>query len=95
MDRPVVVTDPNYAGNCRIQYPERARRRNQQGTVVIRALIDPQGNAASVEIVRSSGFDSLDEAARDAIADCAFTPQRVDGKPVKAIVEIPIPFKLI
>jgi protein TonB len=92
---PVVITDPNYAGRCHYKYPESARRRNLEGTVVIRALIDTDGKAASVTIISSSGFDLLDSAARRAISDCAFTPQRVDGRPVQAIVDVPIPFKLI
>lgn len=92
---PVLVTDPNYAGRCHFKYPESARRRNLEGTVVIRALIDTDGKAASVTIISSSGFDLLDAAARRAISDCAFTPQRVDGRPVQAIVDVPIPFKLI
>ncbi|HVZ01262.1 MAG TPA: energy transducer TonB, partial [Dongiaceae bacterium] len=94
-DAPVLVTNPNYAGACPIQYPERARRRNQEGTVLIHALIDTAGRPVEVTVVSSSGHRLLDEAARDAIAGCAFVPQRVGGRPVKAIVEIPIPFKLI
>jgi protein TonB len=94
-DNPVVITDPNYAGACPIKYPERARRRNQQGTVVIRTVIDTEGHAASVDVIRSSGHGALDEAAADGIARCAFAPQRVNGRPVRAIGEIPIPFKLI
>jgi protein TonB len=94
-DAPVLVTNPNYAGACPIRYPERARRRNQEGTVLIHALIDAQGKPIEVTVVSSSGHSLLDQAARDAIADCAFVPQRVGGRAVKAIVEIPIPFKLI
>ena len=94
-DEPVRVSNPNYAGACPIAYPERARKRNQEGTVVIHALIGPDGKPIEVTVAESSGHRLLDEAARDAIADCAFVPQRVGGQAVKAIVEIPIPFKLI
>ena len=94
-DAPVLVTNPNYAGTCPIQYPERARRRNQEGTVLIHALIDTDGKPIEVTVAQSSGHSLLDEAAREAIAGCAFVPQRIGGRPVKAIVEIPIPFKLI
>jgi len=92
---PVLVTNPNYAGACPIQYPERARRRNQEGTVLIHALIGTDGKPIEVTVAASSGHSLLDDAARDAIAQCAFVPQRVGGRAVKAIVEIPIPFKLI
>jgi protein TonB len=94
-DGPVLVTKPDYAGACPIQYPERARRRNQEGTVVIHALVGTDGKPIEVTVAASSGYSLLDDAARDAIAACAFEPQRVGGRPIKAIVEIPIPFKLI
>jgi periplasmic protein TonB len=94
-DATVLVTNPNYAGACAIPYPERARRRNQEGTVLIHALIDTEGKPIEVTVASSSGHTLLDDAARVAIAGCAFVPQRVGGRAVKAIVEIPIPFKLI
>jgi protein TonB len=94
-DAPVRVTNPNYAGACPIAYPERARRRNQEGTVVVHALIGPDGKPIEVSVAQSSGHRLLDEAAQEAISHCAFVPQKVGGRAVKAIVEIPIPFKLI
>ena len=94
-DAPVRVSNPNYAGACPISYPERARKRNQQGTVVVHALIGPDGKPIEVTVARSSGHRLLDEAAQEAIAGCAFVPQKVGSRAVKAIVEIPIPFKLI
>ncbi|WP_395020695.1 energy transducer TonB [Dongia sp.] len=94
-DVPVRVTNPNYAGACSISYPERARRRNQEGTVVVHALIGPDGKPIEVSVAQSSGHRLLDQAAQEAIANCAFVPQKVGGRTVRAIVEIPIPFKLI
>jgi protein TonB len=94
-DAPVRVTNPNYAGACPISYPERARKRNQEGTVVVHALIGPDGKPIEVTVAQSSGHRLLDEAAQEAIVHCAFVPQKVGGRAVKAIVEIPIPFKLI
>ncbi len=94
-DAPVRITNPNYAGACPISYPERARKRNQEGTVVVHALIGPDGKPIEVTVAQSSGHTLLDEAAQAAIANCAFVPQKVGGRAVRAIVEIPIPFKLI
>jgi len=94
-DAPVRVTNPNYAGACPISYPERARKRNQEGTVVVHALIGPDGKPIEVTVEQSSGHPLLDEAAKEAITNCAFVPQKVGGRAVRAIVEIPIPFKLI
>ena len=63
--------------------------------MVVHALIGPDGKPIEVTVARSSGHRLLDEAAQEAIAGCAFVPQKVGGRAVKAIVEIPIPFKLI
>jgi len=44
-------------------YPLAARRRGDQGTVLIRVLVTAEGLAASVGIDKSSGHPALDEAA--------------------------------
>lgn len=44
-------------------YPDDARRRNIQGTVRLRFLVDANGRVSSPEVVESSGNRSLDRAA--------------------------------
>ena len=44
-------------------YPEAARRTDREGTVDLRFRIGPDGSAERVEILRSSGHESLDESA--------------------------------
>lgn len=48
-------------------YPMEARRERQAGKVVISFVISPSGSAGCVNVVQSSGFSSLDGAARDAV----------------------------
>lgn len=62
-------------------YPAHARRVEAQGTVVLRFLIGPDGIAQKSEIVSSSGYDELDQAARDALQLCHFKPAQLDGRP--------------
>jgi protein TonB len=82
------------AGNPPPAYPGIARRRGIEGQVVLRVAVDPSGHAAAVSVVRSSGSDLLDEAAREAVAHWTFRPARMAGQPIGADVEVPVTFRL-
>jgi protein TonB len=75
-------------------YPNLAKRRNQQGVVVLEVCLDERGQQRALQIVRSSGVESLDEAALEAVADWHFRPETVDGRAVPSRVQIPIEFAL-
>ncbi|AVR98622.1 M56 family metallopeptidase [Pseudoduganella armeniaca] len=67
-------------------WPAAALAAQQTGTVTLRFLIDGDGNVADSRVHKSSGHESLDEAARSGIAKCHFKPAVYNGKPVKAWV---------
>jgi len=46
-----------------MNYPEQARRRNLEGSLVLSVDVLPDGSIERVQILRSSGYDLLDEAA--------------------------------
>jgi protein TonB len=71
-----------------------ARRRGQQGRVLLRLEVAADGTAARAEVVRSSGVDALDRAARAAVARWRFQPARRGGRAVGATVEVPVVFRL-
>lgn len=48
------------------RYPQMARRRNQEGSVRVRFLIDNNGNINSLEIVKAE-YESLNKAALEAV----------------------------
>lgn len=81
-------------GNAPPVYPLAARRNGAEGRVVLRVRVDVDGHAEAVEIVRSSGHDLLDEAARRAVAAWRFVPGRLAGIPVPASVDVPVVFRL-
>lgn len=83
------------AGNPMPPYPPSARRRGIEGTVVLRVSVSAEGRALSVEIVRSSGSDALDEAARDTIARWHFRPAMRAGEAVAATTSVPVQFSLV
>jgi protein TonB len=73
-------------------YPRESSRRREQGTVVLRVLVDTQGKPAQIQIERSSGFERLDIAARQAVEQALFQPHEVNGVAQAAQVLIPIEF---
>ena len=46
-----------------MNYPEQARRRNLEGSLVLSVDVLPDGSIEHVRVLRSSGYDLLDEAA--------------------------------
>jgi len=57
------------------QYPEAARRDGIQGSLVMKFSIAKSGKLADVEMIKSSGYPMLDEAARKALIDASpFNP---------------------
>jgi protein TonB len=75
-------------------YPPRAVELNQQGEVLVRVRLDPNGVAVEIVLHRPSGFSMLDRAAVAAVKGWQFLPAMRDGRPVAAWVEIPVRFHL-
>jgi protein TonB len=75
-------------------YPSPARRRNQQGVVLLEVRLDERGQQRRVNVLRSSGVDSLDRAALEAVAKWRFLPETTGGHAVPSRVQIPIQFAL-
>jgi protein TonB len=73
-------------------YPKESQRKREHGTVVLRVLVDALGRPAQVQVERSSGFERLDTAAREAVAKFLFRPYEVNGVAQPAQVLIPIGF---
>lgn len=65
-------------------YPEEDARLKNAGTVTMQFLIGPDGWVVESRIQKSSGYPSLDEAARTALVKCRFRPATLEGKPVRA-----------
>ena len=53
------------------KYPETARRDGLQGSLVMRFSIDKSGRVAGVDVLKSSGYPMLDEAAKQALFDAS------------------------
>jgi protein TonB len=77
----------------KVYYTEIAIRTGIEGTVVIEALIDKDGNVIDAIIFRDIG-GGLGESALNAVRVTKFNPGKQRGKPVKVKVTIPIQFVL-
>lgn len=88
------VARPKYKSRPEPAYPALARRRRQQGVVLLTVLVGASGRPDSVEIRSSSGFRALDDAALEAVKQWEFEPARLGGVPVASEVEVPIRFQL-
>jgi protein TonB len=75
-------------------YPEMARRRGQQGRVVLQVNVSAEGMPVTVAVVETSGFTSLDAAAMTAVQQWRFVPATRGGTVVPAIAEVPVRFRL-
>lgn len=75
-------------------YPSASRRMEEEGTVTLKFLIGADGKVLQADIEKSSGFNRLDEAARNALSKCQFRPGTVDGKPEQSWASIKYTWRL-
>ena len=86
---------PDYLRIPKPHYPAVARQNGWQGRTVLRVEIRSDGRVGTVEVLRSSGYAVLDNAAIEAVRAGEFMPAHVGGKPVSSSVEVPIRFQLV
>jgi protein TonB len=86
--------DADYLQNPPPVYPAPSRRAGEQGRVLLRVVVRPDGTAQSVELRQSSGSQRLDEAALEAVRRWRFVPARQGSVPISAAVIVPIVFSL-
>lgn len=86
--------DADYLDNPAPAYPVLSRRLGEEGRVLLRVFVDPEGAAARVEVRDSSGFERLDRAARETVLRWRFVPARQGDQAVAGWVLVPISFNL-
>lgn len=75
-------------------YPLASRRVREQGTVVLRLVVDAQGLPQQVSLHHSSGFPRLDEQALQALRAARFAPHTVNGTAVAWTALAPLAYEL-
>jgi protein TonB len=86
--------DADYLNNPKPGYPMMSKRLGEEGQVLLRVLVSSQGSAEQVQLLRSSGFPRLDEAAQEAVAKWRFVPAKVGSVATTAWVQVPVSFQM-
>jgi protein TonB len=76
------------------EYPAKALRNGETGTVSLALLIRTDGQVASSRIQGSSGSRELDRAAQEALSLCNFKPATNNGVPEQAWAQLAYVWKL-
>jgi TonB family protein len=86
---------PQRVSSPPIEYPKLLQQAGIEGKVVVTAIVGVDGDveAGSVEIL-SSTHEAFDASARNLVARSRFVPGKVDGRPVRVRIELPIQFSL-
>lgn len=97
-DPNAAVTSPKGSNRNRItssDYPDLSRRLSEQGTTVLKITIDTSGTVVEADVVKSSGYQRLDEAAVNMVKNkWHYTPAMQYGKPIQFTANINIVWKL-
>ena len=86
--------EPSPLARIEPDYPPSALRAREEGSVLVRAEIDAQGNPTNVGIAKRSGSRDLDRAAVNAVRKWKFEPAMKGGKAVASTVQVPVEFTL-
>jgi protein TonB len=90
----MTTASPDYRRNPEPEYPLQARRRGQEGLVVLEATVSDTGQATAVTLKQSSGYALLDQAALQAVKRWEFEPARIGALGVESRIEVPVRFRL-
>jgi bla regulator protein blaR1 len=70
------------------EYPHADLEAGHVGTATLAFVLDERGAVQQASVYKSSGYASLDEAARGAIARCSFHPALAGTRPVATTVRV-------
>ncbi|MES2308053.1 MAG: TonB family protein [Verrucomicrobiota bacterium] len=89
-----VADRADYLRNPPPAYPSDAKKRGEEGTVVLMVELSDSGSVESVSVTSSSGHSILDRSALDAVRHWRFQPAKMGGIGIKSSVKVPIRFDL-
>ncbi|WP_154124808.1 energy transducer TonB [Grimontia hollisae] len=75
-------------------YPRMAKRKGMEGTVLLEVWLDENGDQTNLSLLKSSGFDLLDDAAIEAVRKWQFNSHKENGVALAHRVRIPVRFNL-
>lgn len=75
-------------------YPHGAKRRNIEGWIKVKFVVDEQGQVGQVKVLAAEPEGVFEQSVLQCIARWRFKPGTIGGRAVKALVEQTISFKL-
>ncbi|HVZ68513.1 MAG TPA: energy transducer TonB [Rhizomicrobium sp.] len=90
------ITAPRSEGthDCQSQYPPLSRRLSEQGIVTLKFTVMVDGTIAGPKVVKSSGFQRLDDAAVQCVSRWRYHPATQGGKPLAVSLEANVRYQL-
>jgi len=76
------------------EYSEEARKAKYSGTVLLQLVVDVDGKAKSIKVVKGVGL-GLDEKAIEAVQKWKFTPGKKNGSAVPVYATVEVNFRLL
>ena len=76
------------------EYSEEARKAKYSGAVMLSIVVDAEGRAKDIHVVKSLGM-GLDEKAMEAVEKWKFKPGMKGGEPVNVRAQIEVNFRLL
>jgi len=87
-------TVAEFRNNPAPKYPLEAVRNRWEGVVLLRLVVAKTGRVRDVQVIESSGFAVLDQAAIEAVRRWQGRPARRWGRAVESVERLPIRFRL-
>lgn len=86
--------DAGYLDNPAPVYPVISRRMGEEGKVLLRVFVEPNGRPSQIQVSASSDSPRLDKTAQEAVWRWKFVPAQRGNEAVGAWVLVPIVFSL-
>jgi protein TonB len=88
------VSQPSVLVKVDPEYSEEARKAKYSGTVLLQLIVDVDGKAKQVRVVKGVGL-GLDERAVEAVMKWKFAPGKKNGQPVPVYATVEVNFRLL
>jgi TonB family protein len=88
------TTAPELVSKVEPEYSEEARKAKYSGSVLLSIVVNTDGKAEDIKVVKSLGM-GLDEKAIEAVQKWRFRPGKNKGVPVKVKAQIEVNFRLL
>ena len=91
VSQPPALSKPE---SCRDHYPFFARIMGREGTTELAFTVGADGTVRDVKVAKTSGFDGLDDAAKECVARWHYRPALKDNQLVDAPMTVKIAWSL-